>query len=123
MSQMSRDDTLQAIYWRDDILQVMYWFLGEGFGQEVALNDLITFLGSDEHTVKGHLDNLVEEGCIQQLAEGRYKLTDIGAKEGRRRFLDEFEPLLRRSGHGECGRPDCECHEGTCRTSYEEETR
>ena len=33
----------------------------------------------------------------------RYRLTVLGVQEGRRRFLDEFEPYLARHAHGECG--------------------
>jgi hypothetical protein len=33
-------------------------------------------------------------------------------REGRRRFLDEFEPYLAKHGHGECGSADCDCHTG-----------
>jgi hypothetical protein len=39
-------------------------------------------------------------------------LTESGLREGRRRFLDEFEPYLARHAHGECGSADCDCHRG-----------
>ena len=40
----------------------------------------------------------------------RYALTEEGAREGGRRFADEFKDLTK-PGHGECGDPDCECQQ------------
>jgi hypothetical protein len=39
-----------------------------------------------------------------------YKLTEIGVKEGGRRFADEFDGMLKQ-GHYECNDPDCDCHD------------
>ena len=59
---------------------------------------------------------LVEDGFAEpQLDDAgtpRYRLTTLGMREGRRRFLDEFEPYLARHAHGECGSADCDCHTG-----------
>jgi hypothetical protein len=66
--------------------------------------------------VHATLPQLVADGFAElQLDDGgtpRYRLTALGMREGRRRFLDEFEPYLAKHGHGECGSADCDCHTG-----------
>lgn len=124
-------EALQALYWGDEILQVMYWLLGEGFGKEVTIGDILRFVDCDEDTMRRHLDKLVGEGYTerlsveaQQFAQIKYRLTETGTEEGKRRFAEEFEPMLYKHGHGECGRPDCWCHQlpsdETCLLSPEE---
>ena len=93
----------------------MFWLHGEGLGPEVSPADILRFI-DDAAAVHAALRELVEDG----LAEGgrddtggvRYRLTSLGLKEGRRRFMDEFEPYLARHAHGECGSADCDCHTG-----------
>jgi len=115
-----QDPALQAIYWRDEILQVMYWLKGEGLGEDVAPDDLHRFLETDPGRLEERLDQLVEESYLDPVpGDGiRYRLNALGIEEGRRRFLDEFAPLLGRESHSECGDPECECH-----TSGDECTR
>lgn len=97
---------------RDEILQIMFWLHGEGFGPDVAPADILRFAG-DEAAVHRTLAQLVEDGYAEALAAPvRYRLTPLGVREGRRRFLDEFEPYLARRGHGECGSADCDCQRG-----------
>lgn len=99
---------LDDIYWRDEILQVMYWYKGEGFGDSVAVRDLQTFLTVEPALIAAHLEKLVESGYLQREESAslpRYSFTPFGAKEGARRFADEFADLINQ-GHGECA-PDC----------------
>lgn len=97
---------------RDEVLQIMFWLHGEGFGPEVAPADVLRFV-DDEPAVRRTLGLLVEDGYAEALADPeRYRLTPLGVREGRRRFLDEFEPYLARHGHGQCGSADCDCQRG-----------
>jgi len=108
-------DPVAALQRRDEILQIMFWLHGEGLGPDVSSVDILRFI-DDAVAVHGTLRRLVEDG----FAEGRpdvtggvrYRLTGLGLREGRRRFMDEFEPYLARHAHGECGSADCECHSG-----------
>jgi hydrogenase maturation protease len=108
-------DSLDDLKRRDEILQIMFWLHGEGFGPDVAVADILRFAG-DERAVRASLGQLVEDGLLERVADapgsGRYRLTGPGVLEGRRRFLDEFEPYLARHAHGECGSASCDCHRG-----------
>ena len=108
-------DRVDSLKQRDEILQIMFWLHGEGLGPEVAVPDILRFV-DDERAVRTALDQLLEDGYVEALGEHgaaiRYRLTGIGVHEGRRRFLDEFEPYLARHAHGECGSADCDCHRG-----------
>jgi len=108
-------DPVDGLKQRDEILQIMFWLHGEGLGPDVAVPDILRFV-DDERVVRSALGQLVEEGHLEALghqgASVRYRLTATGIREGRRRFLDEFEPYLARHAHGECGSADCDCHPG-----------
>lgn len=113
-------DPLAALQQRDEILQIMFWLHGEGLGPDVSPEDILRFVG-DQPAVHATLRQLVEDGFAEPQLDGvgtrRYRLTALGMREGRRRFLDEFEPYLARHAHGECGSADCDCHSGgECRT-------
>ncbi len=103
-------DPLDAIRWRDELLQVLYWLRGEGLGERFAPRDLTTFLGAETDEIRRRLECLVDEGylAVAEHATERYYLTDWGAKEGGRRFADEFAGLTNQ-GHGECNNPNCSC--------------
>ncbi len=103
-------DPLDALRRRDELLQMLYWFRGEGLGESVAPGDLTTFLGADAEVVRRQLESLVDEGYVvaEVGAPGRYRLTEWGAKEGGRRFADEFAGLTGQA-HGECSNPNCSC--------------
>ena len=106
---------------RDEVLQVMFWLTGEGLGPDVSAADVTRFIG-DEHAVAAVLAHLVAGNYAESVDAGggeiRYRLTRLGEIEGRRRFLDEFEPYLARSAHGECGNADCDCRTGgECRSA------
>ncbi|MGH3086296.1 MAG: hypothetical protein ACRDSJ_03120 [Rubrobacteraceae bacterium] len=97
-------DSVSALRCRDDILQAMYWMRGEGFGEEADAGTLSSFLSVDEELLKEQLGILSEEGYLEE-SGGRYRLSELGAKEGGRRFADEFSGL-QQTAHGDCG-PDC----------------
>lgn len=102
-------DPLDALRRRDELLQVLYWLRGEGLGEQVAPRDLTTFLGAETEEIRRRLECLVDEGYAAVVdAADRYRLTDWGAKEGGRRFADEFAGLTGQ-GHGECNNPNCSC--------------
>lgn len=109
-------DPVEELKRRDEVLQVMFWLQGEGLGPEVTVADVLRFV-DDAAAVEHALAHLVEGGYVTatEVAKGvaRYRLTPRGQDEGRRRFLDEFEPYLARHAHGECGSADCDCHTGS----------
>jgi hypothetical protein len=109
------------LFWQDEILQVMYWMLGEGLGNQVTVSELRRFLDTPEETLAAALHQLSATSLVCLTAPGAYQLTETGVVEGRRRFVDEFEGMLRQ-GHYECNDPDCDCHSpefaGSCR-AYE----
>ena len=111
----SAPGALDGLKQRDEILQIMFWLHGEGLGPDVAVPDILRFV-DDEGAVRTALGQLVEDGYLEALGDRgaaiRYRLTATGVHEGRRRFLDEFEPYLARHAHGECGSADCDCHRG-----------
>lgn len=103
-------DPLASIYWRDEILEIMYWLRGEGLGDRVTPADLAKFLNAETDLIGQHLERLVGEGYVARL-DGEppaYQLTDLGVKEGGRRFADEFAGLTGQA-HGECNNPSCAC--------------
>ncbi|MBF6613266.1 MAG: hypothetical protein IVW55_09070 [Chloroflexi bacterium] len=100
---------LSDLFWRDEILQMMYWYQGEGFGTEIAARELRTFLTAiDEEAIGGHLEQMVKAGFLQRHSQGdvpHYSFTEFGAREGARRFADEFADITKQ-GHGDCP-PNC----------------
>jgi len=106
--QVDQIQPLDELYWRDEILQFMYWYRGEGFGESLTVHDLRTFLPADEHLLTTQMDCMVDGGYLVREGEApppRYAFTAYGAREGARRFADEFAGLTGQA-HGECG-PDC----------------
>lgn len=97
-------DPVEALRCRDDILQAMYWMRGEGFGEEADAGSLVSFLAVDEYLLREQLAVLVEEDYLEEFG-GRYRLSELGVKEGGRRFADEFAGL-QNTAHGQCG-PEC----------------
>ena len=98
---------------QDEVLQVMYWLRGEKLADDVSAADLARFVGATELAIDGALERLALLGLVSVVPAGgtlRYVLTDAGAREGGRRFADEFADLTR-PGHGECGDPECECRQ------------
>lgn len=105
----SRTSALDALYWHDEILQVMYWLLGEGFAASVTAADLRRFLDGDPATLAHYLNELAASDLVTR-TDDAYALTEVGASEAQHRFVDEFRPLLGKTGHGECS-DDCWCHD------------
>ena len=99
---------LADLFWRDEILQIAYWFQGEGFGDEVTAHDLRRFIDADAPDLEPYLVRMAQEGYLESIDGGRYRLTGLGRGEGRRRFADAFEGL-NKPAHGECS-ADCDCH-------------
>ncbi len=97
------------IFWQDEILQVMYWMRGEGFSAQTTIAELQRFLDAPEAVLEDNLKRLTINGLVTPDSAGKYLLTDMGVREGGRRFADEFEGLLQQ-GHYECNDPDCDCH-------------
>ena len=107
-------DPVERMRQRDEILQIMFWIQAEGLGPDVAAGDVLRFV-DDDVRVRGTLRDLVHDGYADVVGDGpepRYRLSPTGIREGRRRFMDEFEPYLAKHGHGECGSADCDCHKG-----------
>jgi hypothetical protein len=107
-------DPMAALRCRDDILQAMYWMRGEGFGEETDGQMLQSFLVVDEDLLQEQLGILAEEGYLEEVG-GRYRLSELGIKEGGRRFADEFSGL-QSTAHGDCG-PECPTCKGVPRDS------
>jgi hypothetical protein len=105
-------DPMAALRCRDDILQAMYWMRGEGFGEETDAGMLQSFLVVDEALLGEQLAVLVEEDYLEETG-GRYRLSELGIKEGGRRFADEFSGL-QSTAHGDCG-PECPTCKGVPR--------
>ena len=107
-------DPVERMRQRDEILQIMFWIQAEGLGPDVAAGDVLRFV-DDDARVRATLRDLVRDGYADVVGDGpepRYRLSPTGIREGRRRFMDEFEPYLAKHGHGECGSADCDCHKG-----------
>ena len=94
---------------RDEILQVMYWMIGEGLGSAFSVADLQKFLPSEQAVLAEDLQVMVSSGLLESAYDNRFALTELGKKEGGRRFADEFESMVK-PGHFECDEPDCDCH-------------
>ena len=105
-------DPMAALRCRDDVLQAMYWMRGEGFGEEADAGMLGNFLVVDEDLLREQLEILTEEGYLEG-SGGRYRLSELGVKEGGRRFADEFAGL-QSTAHGDCG-PECPTCKGVPR--------
>ncbi|MDP9410253.1 MAG: hypothetical protein M3P70_07060 [Actinomycetota bacterium] len=105
-------DPMAALRCRDDVLQAMYWMRGEGFGEETDAGMLQSFLVVDGSLLREQLEILTEEGYLDE-SGGRYRLSELGVKEGGRRFADEFSGL-QGTAHGDCG-PECPTCKGVPR--------
>lgn len=97
-----------SLFWQDEILQVMYWMHGEGFGEQVTMSELQKFLDAPLATLGENVQQLMTKGLVTLRSAEKYQLTEMGMREGGRRFADEFEGLLQQ-GHYECSDPDCDC--------------
>ncbi|MBA2701657.1 MAG: hypothetical protein H0U58_08165 [Chloroflexi bacterium] len=103
------DSALDALRCRDDILQALYWLRGEGLGSEADAGSIARLISVEAGLVGAQLGVLADEGHLESVA-GQFRLTESGAREGGRRFADEFADL-QLTAHGECA-PDCPHCEG-----------
>ena len=103
------------LYWRDEILQVMYWMAGEGLGDAVTPEDLVSFLRADGELISGVMNRVAQERFLEETASGEYRLTELGMDAGKRGFALEFEGWAAQ-GHGDCD-PDCWCHKSAARAA------
>ena len=111
---MSADKT-DPLRQQDEALQILYWLRGEGLLSDVGVADLKRFLDGTVEELAIVLERLVDVGLVRRAgadpgATIRYALTPDGVKEGGRRFADEFADMTK-PGHGECGDPECDCHQ------------
>ena len=94
---------------RDELLQILYWMRGEGLGEQPSVGQIEAFLGAERLLIEGTLARMVAESFVTEVADGCFRLTELGLQEGKRSFADEFAALTHQ-GHGECA-PDCVfCH-------------
>lgn len=101
-------EALDALFWRDEILQALYWMQGEGLADATDAASLAPLLAGDVATLARELERLAGEGDLVR-DDGRYRLSERGAREGARRFQQEFAELTHLA-HGECA-PGCSCHD------------
>ena len=100
---------------QDEALQILYWLRGEGLMADVGVTDLKRFLDGTVEELAIVLERLAGIGLVRRAGADpggtiRYALTPEGVKEGGRRFADEFADMTK-PGHGECGDPECDCHQ------------
>ena len=93
----------------DETLQILFWLKGEGLATDASAKDLERWLNFDAKAIRPLLERMAGLGLVEEVADGRYRLTDDGAREGGRRFSDEFSNMTK-PGHGECGDPNCDCY-------------
>lgn len=106
-------DAVDRLRRRDEMLQVLFWLEGEGFEADMTPDGVARFLGWGPEEIRAGLASLLEAGfAVRDGTESRYQLTEAGRREGGRRFVEEFAPILSRDTHhgSECQDPDCECH-------------
>ena len=101
---------MSLIEWQDEILQVMYWMRGESIDVEVSREQLMRFIALDDKQLQDALQALIERNLILAAGE-RFMLTTAGLTEGKRRFVEEFTPVLGHESHIECDEADCPCHD------------
>lgn len=109
------ETVLDALHWRDEILQIMFWLIGEGLVARPSAEDVRQFLGADLSTIQFYLEEAVRDGYLIRhpdsagmLSGHQYALSEMGRREGGRRFADEFAEMTK-PAHGECS-ADCDCH-------------
>ena len=100
---------------QDEILQMMFWMRGEKLVEAPTLEDLNRFLQLRREELEEGVVRLISLGYLERVAGGaapRFVLTEVGVAQGKRRFRDEFEPVLGHDSHLICDDPDCQCHGG-----------
>ena len=108
-------DRTDPLRQQDEALQILYWLRGEGLMADVGVADLKRFLDGTPDELAIVLERLAGIGLVRRAGADaggtiRYALTPDGVREGGRRFADEFADMTK-PGHGECGDPECDCHQ------------
>ncbi|MEO6594342.1 MAG: hypothetical protein ABIP94_06280, partial [Planctomycetota bacterium] len=97
------------LHLRDEILQVLFWMRGEGLGDDATKEQLGVFL---VHTdgLPAVLEWMAAESWIEPGPRpAAWQLTELGVREGGRRFGEAFADAgLGSQGHGACA-PGCDC--------------
>ena len=105
--------TPEELHLRDEVLQVLFWLRGEGLGREASLEALSQWIGSPAEELSGVVREMRRDRFVETGADPRsYRLTDLGVREGGRRFVDNFSDTglgLRLSEHNNC---DCADFDG-----------
>ena len=91
---------LAALRRRDDLLALLYWLHADQLNQMPTAAELSPFSGSSA-ALDADLVSLVEAGLVAfeaadppELRDRRLRLTPAGLAEARRRFEEEFSPVL-----------------------------
>lgn len=100
----------RSLRFQDDVLLASYWLSREGFGEEHSVEDLSRIVGEEPACLSEVVSELAAKSWVESRAPGLYQLSPAGTAEAERRFAEEFVQDRRLSAHGECNRPDCECH-------------
>lgn len=102
-----------TLAWQDEILQILYWMRGENLGEEASAEQINRLLTLEPAQMEAALGQLIRRGLVETArAEGeeRFRLTEGGLEEGKRRFAEEFSSYLGRESHLTCDDPSCDCH-------------
>ena len=97
--------TFDDLRLREEILQVLYWLKGEGLGDSATARQVSVLVGFSEDQVSSLFVAMSTDGLLEIKGE-LVQLTELGSKEGGRRFGQEFADITN-AAHGACG-PDCE---------------
>lgn len=98
--------TFDDLRLRDEILQVLYWLRGENLGESATARQVSVLVGFPEDQVSSLFTLMQTDGLLGLTPSGLAELTELGVKEGGRRFGQEFADITN-AAHGACG-PDCE---------------
>ena len=91
----------------DEMLVLLFWMEGEGLQASANLPAIARFLVQPENDAQATLAQLISRGDVNQ-RDGHFALTEVGRREGGRRFVEDFSSLVNQ-GHGECNDPNCDC--------------
>lgn len=96
---------------RDEIMQVLFWLMGEKLGDEASPGELSVWIAAEASELEPVLEAMVLDGFLKQgRKEESYCLSELGLREGGRRFVENFADAgLGSQGHGACS-DDCDCH-------------
>jgi hypothetical protein len=91
---MTAEVALDAIRRQDELLSLLYWLHADRLSDAPDAGELGRFMGATP-LVEADLGVLVASGLAEVLdGDGtrRYRLTNVGLEEGKRRFEEDFSP-------------------------------